>query len=262
MFKVRILPMIALAGLIALGGCSYPHSLVRGNLDTDAPIKFDMNGPISINVESFNGHVVIDTDPGASQVRFQVVREGTHGLLRGGEADQAIKGIDYTAELVPGDLGPELMVRTWTTSPEPHFQRANITITAPAIHNVKIVTHEGSVRVEDVNGSVDITTHDGDVVVMTNEPMVRPVTIVTSKGSIDYRVRAESTGRFDCETVRGAVKHRLMYGRYTMEPSDSNALRMTLNDGENPVRLRTVDGDIRIAVVHNPVQVGTFIIEP
>jgi len=37
---------------------------------------------------------------------------------------------------------------------------------------------------------------------------------------------------------------------------------MTLNDGENPIRLRTVDGDIRIAVVSNPTNIGTYIIQP
>lgn len=262
MLTVRILQLTAVAGLFALAGCTYPHDIVRGSLESDKAMTFDMAGPISIDVTSFNGHVVIEADEDAEQVHFQVVREGNHGLLRGGEAEQAIQGIDYEAKIVPGELGPELTVRTWTDTPESHFQMANIYIAAPAINNVKVVTNEGAVRVEGMQGTVDITTREGDVVVMTNQPMTRPVTIVASEGSIDYRVRAESTGRFDAETVRGTVRHRLRFGRYTMEPTDHNALRMTLNDGENPVRLRTVDGDIRIAVVHNPVQTGTFIIEP
>jgi hypothetical protein len=262
MRTVHGLLLLALVGLVGLGGCSYPYSFPRGTLTSDDVTRFDMAGPISVDIESFNGHVVIEADPRAEGVSFQVQREGTHGFFRGGETDNAMKGIGYEAELVPGELGPVLQVRTWTDTPEPHFQRANIFITAPAVHNVKVVTHTGSVRVEGMHGSVDITTHEGDVVVMTNEAMTRPVTIVTSDGSIDYRVRGESTGRFDAETVRGEVKHRLMYGRFTMEPVGNNALRMTLNDGVNPVRLRTVDGDIRIAVVHNPVAVGTFIFEP
>lgn len=249
------LMIAALVGLVALSGC-------KGTTKLDGRQRFDMAGPISVNVQSFNGDVFIETDERATDVTFRVEREATHGFFRGGDAANAIKGIDYDAKLVTGDLGPELQVRTWTDTPEPYLQKANIYITAPALHDVKVTTHTGNVRVENMNGLVDITTYDGDVVVMTNEAMTRPVTIVTSDGTIDYRVRGESTGRFDCETVRGVVKHRLMYGRFVMQPSDNNSLQMTLNDGENPIRLRTVDGDIRIAVVHNPTAVGTFIVEP
>ncbi len=259
---VRTLALLAIVGLSGLAGCSYPYSFPRGTLTSDHARSFEMAGPVSVDVESFNGHVVIKADPKATGVTFQVQREGTHGLLRGGESERAIEGIDYTAEIVPGELGPVLKVRTWTDTPEPHFQMANIWITAPGIQNVKVVTKNGCVRVDGMSGSADITTREGDIVIMTNEPMTRPVTAVTSEGNIDYRVRGESTGNFDAETVRGVIKHRLLYGRFTMEPSDSNALRMTLNDGENPIRLRTVDGDIRIAVVSNPVAVGTFIVEP
>lgn len=263
MHSVRnLIAMIVLAGLTQLGGCSYPYRVLHGVMDSDNAMHFEMTGPISVNVDSFNGDVIITTDEHAKDVTLRVEREATHGFLRGGDAASAIKGIEYEAKMVPGELGPELQVRTWTTTPEPHLQRAHIFITTPALQDVNVTTHIGSVRAVNMAGSVDITTHEGDVVVMTNEAMTQPVTIVTSDGTIDYRVRGESSGRFDCETVRGTVKHRLMYGRIHMQPSDNNSLHMTLNDGENPVQLRTVDGDIRIAIVHNPVEVGMFIIEP
>ena len=38
--------------------------------------------------------------------------------------------------------------------------------------------------------------------------------------------------------------------------ADRESLHATLNDGSNPIRLRSVNGDIRIAVVSNPEQVG------
>jgi hypothetical protein len=254
--------LLAFVCVLELCGCSYPYRVKRGVLDNDAKMTFATRGPVSIDIESFNGDINIETDPAADAVTFRVQREAVHGLFRGGDASSALTGISYEADLVPGELGPLFKVRTWTTTPEPHYQRAHITIVAPSLQDVNIKTDNGCVRVVNCNGAVDITTREGDVVVMTNEVMVRPVTIVTSEGTIDYRVRGESTGRFDCETVRGEVKHRLQYGRFTMQPSDQRALRLTLNDGENPIRLRTVDGDIRIAVVNDPIAVGTFIIEP
>ena len=102
---------------------------------------------------------------------------------------------------------------------------------------------------------------EGDVRVMSNQAMIRPVTIVNRNGDIDYRVRGESSARFDCETVDGRVYQKVRYGRLkTMSPTDRDSFNGTLNDGDNPVRLRTVNGDIRVAVVYNPEQVGEFIL--
>ena len=39
-------------------------------------------------------------------------------------------------------------------------------------------------------------------------------------------------------------------------------LLAVLNEGTNPITLRTVDGKIRIAVVPDPTATGTFIIDP
>jgi len=255
MLKVRFFALAALIGLVLIGGC-------RGSLKTDSPQRFEMTGPVSVDVESFNGDVTVEVDPRATDIRFQVERESIHGMFRGGDAAAALKGIEYEAHMATGELGPVFKVRTWTTTPEPHLQLAHVHITLPALQDVKIKSSQGSVRVVNNTGSVDITTSKGDVLVMTNEAMTMPVTIVTSDGTIDYRVRGESTGRFDCETVRGDIKHRLHHGRFVMQPSSHNSLRMTLNDGENPVQLRTVDGDIRIAIVSNPTAIGTYILEP
>jgi hypothetical protein len=92
--------------------------------------------------------------------------------------------------------------------------------------------------------------------------MTRPVIIVNRDGDIDYRIRGESTARFDAETIDGTVSQLINYGAVTiLSPLSDTQFNATLNYGTNRVTLRTVDGDIRIAVISNPEQVGEFIID-
>ena len=47
-----------------------------------------------------------------------------------------------------------------------------------------------------------------------------------------------------------------------MTETGEDFLRAILNGGDSPVVLRTVDGDIRIAVVPDPFAVGKYIVDP
>ena len=103
---------------------------------------------------------------------------------------------------------------------------------------------------------------EGDVRAMTPWAMTKPVTIITSEGTIDYRIRGESTGVFDAESHGGLVKQRCEYGHWLALSGDHDRFLAVLNNGKNPVVLRTSDGDIRIAVVPDPTAVGAWIIDP
>ena len=52
------------------------------------------------------------------------------------------------------------------------------------------------------------------------------------------------------------------FGRWRLHQQDENTLIATLNDGANPVDLRTGSGTIRLAISDKPAAVGTFIIDP
>jgi len=107
---------------------------------------------------------------------------------------------------------------------------------------------------------VDIANRRGDVRIMTNLAMRRNVTIVNSEGDIEYRVRGESTGIFDCTAEGGQVDHHVSYGKFTIAPSRRKGrLQAALNNGDNVITLRTEDGNISIAVVADPTDIGSFI---
>ncbi|MCH8342538.1 MAG: DUF4097 family beta strand repeat protein [Planctomycetes bacterium] len=264
--------VVALTTLVLVAGCDSrgTFSHVPWHPDTwsyhkaeDQPIVLEVARPVAIDVESFNGDVIITADDQLTNATVSILREATHGYRRKEEAQASLAEIDYSLALVPGEFGQVLQVRTWTTHAEPHFQRAHILIDVPEVDGITVRAQRGNVFVTNIEGPVDISTSQGNVRLMTNLPMRRAVTITIRQGNIDYRVRGESSGALDCQAIRGRVDHRVMTGRLIIEPDrDKGRLRATLNDGDNPITLRTADGDIRIAVVDNPTEVGWLIVEP
>ena len=247
--------LLIMTGLL-LGGCQNP-------LIIESSLTLDVAGCVTIDVESFNGDVVVRADASLSRATVRFVRVALHGAGRGVEASQSLEAITCRASIVPGNLGQTLQVRTSTSHPEPHFQRVHVFIDVPSVDGLRIVTSRGSVRARNISGEVSIETSGGNVRVMTAQPMTRPVTIINDGGDIDYRIRGESRGTFDCESIEGRLIHRVLYGTMRIHPgTDQNSLKATLNDGKNLIRLRTVRGDIRIAVVADPEAVGILIFEP
>lgn len=248
--------LIALLATAALGGCGSVSRMAD-------PIALSAAGPIAVHVVSFNGDVTVIADPHLPWATIKMKRQATHGFRRHADAKESLAGIQYSARIVAGERGPVLEVRTWTTAKEPWFQRAHLDIRLPTVDGLTVRTSNGTVEAVDIRGAVDIRNTGGDVQVMTNSSMVLPVTIDTRFGDVDYRVRIGSTARFECHAEDGSVDGRIRFGRLIVhDGTNDHTLLATLNDGTNLVRLTTVNGDIRIAVVKVPTDVGSSVVTP
>lgn len=266
----RSLATILLLSMAVAAGCTNaplavertPVSSMFYPTSSDRVIELDVAGPVEIDVASFGGDVFVTADPTKPKASVKVVRRAVHGSKRHREAKSSLEQIDYFVQVVPGDLGQRLMVEVTTSHDEPHYQRADVHINVPEVDGVYVRTRNGRVFTTGIQGEVDIVTSNGDVRVLTNQRMTRSVTILNSGGNIDYRVRGESTGLIDAESIGGRVTHRIRYGRCLIGPGTTyNKLNARFNDGDNPIVLRTVNGDIRIASVSEPERVGLFIFE-
>ncbi len=248
--------LLAAAATAALGGCGYRSQMTE-------PILLSAEGPVAVNVVSFSGDVTVTADPNLPWATITMKRQATHGFGRNVEAKESLANIQYSARIVAGEHGPVLEVRTWTTDKEPWFQRAHVDIEVPIVDGLTIRTSNGTVEVWNIRGTVDITSSGGDVQVMSTLPMVQPVTINNTNGDVDYRVRIGSTARFECHAENGSVDGRIRHGHIIIHNgTNDHTFLATLNDGTNPVRLTTVNGDIRIAVVKSPTDVGSWIVTP
>ena len=242
------------------------NAIIYGEVSVDdGQIVLTTNGPIDIDVDSFAGTFRIIADPSLDATYVEPVRRSSHGHMRLDDGKASLEALDYRVDLVPGDLNTEtLEIHSWSNHPEMHFQGVDFRIRTPSLNSVRVVTERGRVWVKNNTGSVSIETTYGDIRVLTEHPMTESVTLVTKEASIDYRVPGGSTGLYHCVAKSGEVYHRITAGRITSSALTNGPSKFAaqVDNGENPVDIRTSHGDIRVAVVDNPTDVGSFIIEP
>jgi hypothetical protein len=263
--RTRISALLLAATAICPLGCATGQAVQRlWNYESieDEPITLSVSGPVAVDIDSMGGDIRITADETLREGTVIVRREARHGFTRRGDAKRALKDLEYDVKVVSSASGPRLEIRTRTVNVEPHFLRTHLQISLPGVDGLTVHDRIGTVEAVGIEGAVHIETTEGDVRVMTNRPIWRAVTVVNRDGDIDYRVRGESTGEFDCRTVGGQVLYRAREGRFIVNGTTGDTLQATLNGGENPVQLLTTDGNVRVAVVADPTAVGEVIVDP
>ena len=272
------MPQMLLLGLVVacLGACSGPNHPERVANTTSGAVKarlsgiarkqdnlvqYRSRGPIDVIVDSFGGDVVVIADPAFEATTIQLIREAHHGYLRGFEPQESLKFLSWNSRLDPGP-GPveTLSVETAYNGPEPWYMRAHLRIQTPQLDRVKIKTAQGRVYVRNNTGPVDIETNLGNVVIATSHPIQDAVRVLVSEGDVDYRVPRGSSGIFDVAVVDGDIEMRITEGRMRFNDGDNGESRLnaTLDEGVNPVLIRTTEGTIRLAVVESPLSFGPW----
>lgn len=270
----RCLGILAVAGALAAGGCfgtptsaieRMDNALQKGEMSIDDPtILFDTRGEIDLQVESFGGSIRIEAVEGMVGTTVEPVRRAQLGHFRRDEAIDSLELVDYVVEVADGEMGRAVLaISTSTQHPEPHFQGVDFYIRTGELGRVDVRTDRGRVWVKNNQEGVDIQTTRGDIRVVSDHPMNDAMVMVTSEGDIDYRAAAGSTGFYDLETMGGEVYQRFTKARVVALGVENGPSTFfgEVGDGDNPVVLRTTFGDIRVAVVEQPTDVGPIIVE-
>lgn len=228
-------------------------------------------GQQNVVVDIFAGDVTVSATAsppgtGAEQglATVTVTRRGMHGPSRKDESTASLPEITATVGSEWRDGNSTLTVSATSTHAEPWLQCADVDIALPMLGSVIVRTSRGHVYVTNNAHGVDIETSKGDVRVITQFPIREPSTILNRDGDIDWRVPGRSAGIYDLESVGGLVFARCPVGKWLCtDPSNTDRrLLAHLNDGTARVIMRNVDGDIRVAVLSNPADVGTYIWNP
>lgn len=266
---------LALALALTLAGCTgdaSPESVLLSTAGTsheailgwrqqsEEPVRLATQGPIDVDAELFAGDVRIEVDGSLSETVVSMRRVGAHGWGRTDEAMKSLGDIRTIVSFERRDGVDAVVARATTQHPEPHFQRADLLVRTPDLGSVRVRTSRAGVWVSGNRGPVDIETTRGRVRVMTPWRMDQPMTIVTSDETIDLRIRGESRGWFDAQSVNGAVKADVKFGEWLVmdERNDAHSLRAWLNGGTNPIVLRTSNATIHIRVVPQPISTNPF----
>ena len=238
-----------LATVAVLGGCVAPTHTAPTQL-----ARLHVTGPTAIDAQTFAGDVQITVDPRVPRASVYVTIESRHPWTRRSAARLAHDTVQWSAKLLPGDLGEVLEVRTWCDGPDADLLKANLRIVAPSVENVRIKTRYGDVQCRRAAGTLDIDVQHGDVLVRTDQPMRSRVEISNADGDIAYIVGPESTGIVDAMAIGGSVTWKILTvpTRYLGE-IDGDRLHAAFGDAHNTILLRTVDGDIAIQAIARPI---------
>lgn len=241
---------------VLLGAAGSVHEGVLGwQSITDDTVRLASAGIVDVDVEVFAGEVRVVADPTVKETRVTVRRTGTHGWFREKESMDSLGEIHYTISLDRPGERDRAVVRAGTDHPEPHFQATEVTVVVPDLGSVRVITDRGDVWVEGNRGGVEVKSTRGKIRVMTHWQITDPISLVTTEGAVDLRLRGESTGAFDAATVGGVIKSKVKYGKWIAlhSENDADTLHATMNDGTNPITLRTSNADVMISVVPMPV---------
>lgn len=244
--------------LSAVGGT---HETMLGWRQADEqPVRLATSGTVDVDVDLFAGSVTIEVDPSLTETLVRLRRVGSHGW---GRTDEAMESLGEIRTIVSFErrAGIDTVVALASTEhPEPHFQRADLLVRTPDLGSVKVRTARGDVWIANNRGAVDAVTSRGKIRVMTPWKIIDPITLVTSDGPIDLRLRGESRGWFDAQSVAGSVIANVKYGQWLMldEGNDKGSVRAWLNGGTNPIVLRTCNAKIYIWIETDPVNTNPF----
>ncbi len=226
---------------------------------------------IDVVIHNASGDVVVRGNPAESMGDTTVRIEPRLEIRSVNNIEDKLEEIQWDVRMDQNDHGGQtLFITLKSKDHEAWFAGSDIEVDAARLGDVTIDTKRGKIIVDDNRGSVDLSTTRGEIRVRTPWPMTKPSAMVTKDADIEWVIRGESAGAYDCETVGGTIHSYCRYGRWLMldegnyvngkrvNRNDGNSLHATLNNGKNPIVMRNVDGDIRIKIVEDPHSTGTF----
>lgn len=208
---------------------------------------------LAIDVESFNGNVVVRADAGPDAP----ITVETDAQVSGGVPDEGRDAYldlpQVSADVEEAGGRAVLRVRSTSAAAWDENHRANLHITVPRCDGVEIDNRGGYVMVVAASGAATIENHGGSIEFRTDKLMNAPVTMTTSGGDIWYQVPIGSQGRFDLETLKGEVAMKDDSGNAGGTWSQRERLSSTVGSGEFTVLARTNEGNIRVWIMEDPM---------
>ncbi len=247
---------IAVVGVVLLGGCGVLGRGARVDVPL-AGLEVDPEYGPTIDVSNFRGSVRVIADERAKTptVSARVRRLDRSLRLRDKELAQkatitADSGIEDGRRLLRVETAPtgedevavDLVVRIATTE------------------GIRVRNAGGPVELVGIQGPVTVINGvggaaGGDVTVRTGEAMTDHVNLVTTDGTVLYQVGPGSSGAFYLETDSGKAEFYAKIGKVTEARPSVSTYRAVLNSGDNPISLRSGDGNVRVVVLQNA---GTY----
>ncbi len=240
---LAILAIMLTAG-VALTGCGTTF---------DRPFVFETSAvrPTAVDVVNNKGGVEIRIDPKLETVRVEAsvhVGDDVNEELRQAVSDE----IEIYAALEETE-GGRAVLRVRAESPRPYDRdhRVAVLITMPRCDGALVRNRGGDAILVNVAGALQVETSGGAIEVRTEAVIDAPIALIADTGNVYFQAPPGSRGLFELTSGEGVVslasvdRPENVYARGDM-------YRARLNDGVNPVRAHSDDGNVRVWIRENP----------
>ncbi|MBX3378848.1 MAG: hypothetical protein KF805_02035 [Phycisphaeraceae bacterium] len=207
---------------------------------------------IAVDADNIRGAVLIRVNP-----RLTAPRVTANAGTKRGEPLENSEGVKWAkAQITENDGRAILTVRSVPGSVEEGQPEAwvQLKIEIPSCDGIRVKNSDGAIEVRGVNGAINIDNGGagrpgGSVYVEVGKPNTSPIIVNTERGDIDLILPTDSTGKVELISGSGALAAIVAWtGQVTNSSIKPGLYTGILNWGENPIRLKTVDGQVRMHV--------------
>jgi DUF4097 and DUF4098 domain-containing protein YvlB len=239
--------------LVLIVGCKGPS---KRQVEIDGP-ALEPGRSVAVDVTNFNGSVRVKVSDRYKEPTVRVRLEAPGGT-RLSTKKTLQKSIYVGAEIVQQEGGSVLRV---LSRPSEEVARSTetkvrIDIRLPKCDGVLVHNSGGIVRLLGVTGGIQVengsgATAGGDIDLRTGDPLVDPVALMTTEGNVLLQMGPNSRGALDITSESGDAMVRAYVGRLSDIKPTAGHWTGTLNDGSNPIMLRTAKGTARVLIMEN-----------
>jgi hypothetical protein len=252
---MRIGWLLALLLPLAMLGCN------RG-ARVDAPIRGLEVAPDfgpTLDITNFRGSVRVEVDPRIKTPTVTARVRPDVRSFRTKKAELAAK-VQVQADSAI-ENGRRVLRVTSAPTGEADDVSVDLVVRVAASEGAHVRNTGGPVNLVRISGPISVINglgggDGGDVTVRTGSAMTAPVTLTTSQGNVLYQIGPGSSGDFDLQTDAGAAEFYAKIGRVAEARPEPTRYRGLLNDGNNPVSLRSGQGNVRVVVIQNADSYG------
>lgn len=224
--------------LVLFGGCGFPAFQAKATRNTT--VKND--GPVNLVIDTSNGAVTVVCEPGLEEIQVQADLE-----CRGKSLQEAEDRVQQAELVVDTSESGQLKLSTKFPAPSVGGDSGSITVKAPSVDSVRVVTSNGSVSVDGqmaaINGAVDLKTSNGRVSLTR---VSGDVVAASSNGSI---IATDVGGRLNLKSSNGKIEANLLEGQkgpVNIATSNGSVVLSLPSDFQGQVVGKTSNGSMRV----------------
>lgn len=236
---------------LSLVGCTTARH-ASASFEAPALSEASVSGP-AIDISNLRGNIDVRIDRRLKEIsvesKVRVDKNGKHFDL-----DIINESVEVTSEIQDRGGLPVLVVTT-TSRREEQDYFVDLTISMPAAEGIRVRSGGGEIRVSGVVGAVEIENATGPIEVKTPSPITQPFTIRTGSGNVYVQAPPQSTGRVTLNATGGRTILEANQGGVVLEKISTTMTQLTgiVNKGQNPITVSTVDGNVRLLLLDDPM---------